>query len=175
MRTASILFVATLFVASAHASGLKSTIISMNKKVSATLVKGDLKAFEKITRAGVTKDFVYSENGQNMTYDQMLKQMKDGMGQMGKIVSAESKLVKLDIKGNTASGVCSHTMKTITKGKDKKNHVMVMTGKSVDTYVKVGDTWKMSKMAWTNAKMTMDGKPYDPSKMTAPPSKTTGR
>ena len=173
MRILSILVVASIIVVSAQAATLKSSILEMNKKVCAALVKGDFKAFEKITRAGVTKNFVYSENGKTESYDEMLKQVKQSMS-MGKVTSASSTLVKLDIKGNSATGSTTHTMKMVTKGSDKKNHTMVVTGKSVEVYVKVGNDWKMSKMTWVSSKMTMDGKALDPTKMGAPSTKPNG-
>jgi len=174
MRTLSILLAASFLVVSAQAATLKSSILDMNKKVCSALVKGDFKAFEKYTRAGVTKNFVYTENGKSESYDEMLQQVKQSMS-MGKITSANATLLKLDIKGNSATGTTSHTMKVVTKGGDKKNHTMVVTGKSYETYVKVGDTWKMSKMAWGSSKMTMDGHALDPTKMGAPSTKPNGR
>lgn len=152
------------------AGSLKTEIEAMNAKVTQALMKKDLTTFEKVVRGGVTKDFKHIENGQTQSFDEMLVGMKQGMAMCKKMKQCTAKLVSLKESGNTALAITRHSMTAIIVGEDKKDHVMAFTGDSRDTYRKVGGKWKLASMEWTNMKTTMDGKPFDMSKM-APPKK----
>lgn len=152
-------------VAFASADSLKEQINASGVKIGNAMKKKDMKAFEKIVKAGVTSDFKYIENGQSMTFDQMFQMMKSSFTMMDKVTTAENKILSLKESGKSATAKVRHTMAGTMKLQDNKVHKFTMTGVSHDTYKKVGKEWKMSIMDWKESKMTMDGKPFDPTKM----------
>lgn len=143
----------------AQASGLRASIEASNKKIQTAMMKKDFATLDKIFKAGMTKDFRYVENGKTEAYDVMMQGIKMGFGQMQKITTVKTKIMTLNEKGNGGTCTSEHTMAGTMVGEDKKKHSMSFTGASVETYVKVGKDWKMSKMEWKATKMTMDGKP----------------
>ena len=152
-------------VAYASADSLKEQINTSSVKIGNAMKKKDMKAFEKIVKAGITSDFKYIENGQTMTFDQMFQMMKASFTTMDKVTMAETKILSVKESGKTATAKVRHTMVGTMKLQDNKTHKFTMTGVSVDSYKKIGKEWKMSVMDWKESKMTMDGKPFDPSKM----------
>lgn len=153
----------TLFVlgalVAAQAQSLKAQVEASNKRIHAAMMKKDLTGLEKLFKAGMTKDFKYVEGGKTMTYDEMVAGMKMGIGSLKKVTVASTKIIAVKEKGNAATITCEHSMGGVTAGPDKKDHTNVFTGMAVESYVKVGGKWLMSKMEWKNSKMTMDGKP----------------
>ncbi len=139
--------------------------MAVNKKLHAAMMKKDTDAFAKIVKEGVNSDFKYVEDGRSMNFDQMVANMRQGMSQMTKVTASDSKIVSLKEKGNSATAVMSHRMSGRMIGKDKKSHTTSFSGISTDVFRKQGGQWKMARMSWKSQKMTMDGKPYDPSKM----------
>lgn len=156
---------ATMCLAAVGVADLRSDIIAIDKKVSAAIMRKDAKAFEMTLKPICTKDFKYVENGQTMGFKQMVEGMRMGMKQMGKVTMAEAKLVSLKEMGSMATAMMSHNMKAEMMGPDKKMHKMGFSGMSTHTFKKVGGHWMMSMMKWGKQSMTMDGKPFDPSKM----------
>lgn len=154
-----------IVVACAPAQSLRSAVTSSNKQICAAMKKKDFKALEKIFKSTMTSDFKYEENGQTQNYDQMMAGMKMGLGQYTKLTEVWTKIVSLKETGSTGSGVMSHMMAGTIVGQDKKVHKMTFSGTSNDSFVKQNGKWKMSKMSWGSEKMTMDGKPFDPTKM----------
>jgi hypothetical protein len=57
----------------------------------------------------------------------------------------------------------SHNLSGTTMGQDKKLHKFEMGGVSKNDWRREGGVWKMSTFTWISEKMTMDGKPFDPS------------
>ncbi|AIE87919.1 nuclear transport factor 2 family protein [Fimbriimonas ginsengisoli] len=168
MKTVALVASFVAVLSTANAQSLRAQSEAMNKKIHAAMMKKDFAALGKIIKAGTTKDFVYMETGMKgpgQNFDQMMANMKMGFNTFQKITTVNSKIVSLKEKGNKAAGTTEHVMGGIMIGPDKKPHKVMMLGKSQDSFVKVGTQWKMSKMVWTNGKMTMDGKPMDPSKM----------
>lgn len=163
MKLVSCLAISALAVL-ACAGSLKSEIVANEAKMCAALSKGDMEKFKSLMQPKVTADFKYVEEGQEMTFDQMYKTMKEGMGSM-KGVKATAKLQKLTEKGDSATGVTVRTMAWSMVGKDKKKHTMTYSGTTTDTYVKVNGEWKMSRMVWSDTKFTKDGKPAKPEEM----------
>jgi hypothetical protein len=104
-----------------------------------------------------------------MNYDQMLASMKQGLGMMKSMSKVSAKLMSLKQGKTTATAVTMHEMVGKMLGPDEKSHSMTYSGTSNDTYRKVNGKWLMAKMEWTKTKMTMDGKPFDPSQMAPPP------
>jgi hypothetical protein len=136
---------------------LRSDINHLNQKVVREMRTHDMTGLDQTMREGVTSNFVYIENGQRENADQMIANMKTGVGMM-KISRAEATIVSLKRSGNSATCVMRHSMSGTSKGPDKKLHTMLFSGISEDTYVKVGGKWKMSKMDWKNQTVKMDGK-----------------
>lgn len=157
--------VAVTLVSLAQAEGLRSKIMEMDRKVTAALKSKDLAKFKQLVLPNITKDFKHVEYGQTMTFDEMYNQMKQSFAMIDKVKDVSVKFVSIKETGNTGKSVAKHRMVTTMKGPDKKTHVMVFEGTSNDTYVKVNGAWKMSRMEWSNNKMTMDGKPMDMSQM----------
>lgn len=122
----------------------------------------DIDGFVKVVKGGTTEDFKYSENGRDMTFDQMVDGMKQGFAMLSKVVSADSKLLTLEEHGDSATSTTRHSMLGITQ--DGK-HKMGFTGTSVETYRKENGKWLMASMAWKSEQMTMDGKPMSPEQM----------
>jgi len=166
IRTLTTLFVSSVLVASVFAGdNLKTKIAVMNKEVAASFLKNDgLKTFEKITRGAVTSDFKHIGDGQTMGYDQMLTTMKQSMAML-KVTSCKATTSHISEKGNKATSISKHDMRATMTGPDKKNHKFHMWGTTRDTYSKEVNTWKLAIMDWSESKMTMDGKPFDPTKM----------
>ena len=163
MRLFAVTLAAVGFAA-ISSSDLRSEIKDMNAQMGNAMRRGDMKAITAIIKAGCTKDFSYVEAGKSSNMDQMLTNMKAGLSAM-KTTSAKASLLTLKEKGSNAVATEKHEVAGIMTDKNKKTHRIVFIGTSTDTYVKVGKEWKMSKMEWTANKMTMDGKPMDPSKM----------
>ena len=165
MRKLTLILSLLVISAVSFAGSLKSEIEAMNAKVTACLKKMDIAGFEKIVKAGVTSDFKHVENGKAMNFSQMVTQMREGMKSMSKITKIGTKLKSLKESGNTATATTWHMMEGVMIGPDKKSHTMGFSGTSTDVFRKVGGKWKMASMTWTDQKMTMDGKPFDPSQM----------
>jgi hypothetical protein len=152
-------------VSYAQADSLKSQVAASNAKITNAMKKKDFATLSKVMKAAVTKDFVYVEDGRSQNFDQMFANMKMGLGSLKKITVCEAKSLSLKQMGNRASGSTRHRLGGSNMGPDKKEHTLVFSGVSTDSYVKQGSMWKLSKMVWKTQSMTMDGKPFDPSKM----------
>ena len=167
MKVSALIVIAACGLSAAQAQSLKSTIESSNKRITDAMKAQDFAKLAQELKAVVTTDFVYSEDGQPgkpQTFDQMLANMKMGLSSMKKVTIANATFLTLKEKGNTATSTAKHTMGGMVPGPDKKTHLLVYSGISTDVYVKQGSKWKMKSMAWKTTSMTMDGKPFDPTK-----------
>ncbi|HLO98384.1 MAG TPA: hypothetical protein VK171_07310 [Fimbriimonas sp.] len=153
--------------AGAQAETLKQLITRTNSKVSALLKAKDIKGFEKYCKPMMTKDFVCEEEGQKMTFAQMVENMKVGLGSLNKVTKAEAKLISL--KETKTTGVATYNSITegTVVGPDKKTHTMTFLGKMTEHYRLEKGKWMMYKMVFSDSKMKMDGKAVDPSQMGA--------
>ncbi len=165
MKAISLPLVLVCLVTVASADSLRSEIKSLNGMVQKAMLSKDMKSLGKKMKSGVTSDFKYMERGQAMNFDTMVKMMDQGMASFAKVTQAKSEILTLKETGKSAAGTTRHTVSGMIMGPDKKQHTMLMVGVSSDTYKKVGGKWKMSSMSWKDEKTTMDGKPFDPSKM----------
>lgn len=121
--------------------------------------KKDFATLSKQMKAGTTSDFKYTEEGKTQTFDQMMQNMKMGLGMMNKLTVCSTKLLTLKEKGDKAVATNQHMMVGTMTAPDKKTHTMSFSGVSENTYVKQGGKWKMASMTWKSMKQTMDGKP----------------
>ncbi len=148
---------------------LKSDTAPTYKKIDAAFMKKDIKAFESATRPLMAKDFKFFDQGKPMTYDQMIANLKDTFAMMSTVKSASVHMVTSKEMGKKATSACEHNIDGTMMGPDNKPHSVTMTGTSNETWVREGKTWKMTSMKWVKQAMTMDGKPFDLTKMSAPP------
>lgn len=156
MKLVSTLAIASLAVL-AFASSLKSEIAASEAKASAALSKGDMEKFKALMKPRVTADFKYVEEGKEISFDQMCDQMIKSIGAI-KGLAATSSIKKLTESGSTATVVVNRGMSWKQKGQDGKDHVMKYTGVTTDSYKKVDGKWLVSKMVWSDTKLTVDGK-----------------
>src|SRR4051812_15680731 len=90
-------------LAASYASDLRSQIEASSQRITAAMKKKDFPTLTKEMKAGTTADFKYVEAGQTQTFDQMLQNMKMGLGMMKKLTQCTTKLLNLKQKGNTAT------------------------------------------------------------------------
>jgi hypothetical protein len=138
---------------------LRSQVEASDKATHKLMMVKDVKALGKMMKGASTKDFQYMDSGRTMNMEQMVQGMAMGLGQMTKMIKADTKILSVKEKGNAGSSTTDHVMEGITLGPDKKPHKMTFKGVSTETYVKQGGKWKMSKMAWGKQTMLLDGKP----------------
>jgi hypothetical protein len=157
------LSVAAMAAADANSDFLKFCK-DMAKKTDAAFAKRDTAFFDKMS----TDDFTYTEMGQQQNKKDALKQMK-AMFKTSKTIDSKTTVKSSKVTGNTGVCQCVGTFKAVMMmPNDKKYHKMTGTEYDTQTWVKVGKTWKLSKIVQTKtANMKLDGKPFDPSKMGA--------
>ncbi len=165
MHKFALLIALTSTVCLASADTLKASVTDMNKKVNAALKQKDMKAFVAATKGSTTKDFKYIENGKTMNFDTMVATMKTSFASLKAVSSVTSTIKKIEEKGSKGTVWTEHMTIATMVGPDKKTHKMTMAGSSTSECVKEGKSWKVATMTWTNTAMTMDGKPFDMSKM----------
>jgi hypothetical protein len=170
MRLASLVLSTFVVSSLSYADSLKSTATRLGTQASVALKNKDIKGFTAILRKNTTPDFKYVEANNSMTLDQMLGVMKGQFAAMKTVKSASSKLLRCVEHGKTGITATTHSITAMITGPDRKLHLLVASGDSKDTWVKVGGAWKMSVMLWGKQKMTMDGKPFNPSAPMKPAS-----
>ena len=149
---------------------VKSEIQAVTNKFLKAYKTRDLKAIEKMC----TPDFKYKVlNGQVMNLKQSLDMMKAEFSMMPEPAAMTMKVDKVRSRGNIAVAETSGSFKGKMPGPDGKMHVMAGTGKSRQTYVKTAGGWKTKMVEEVSQKMTMDGRPFDPSKMAPVPANAT--
>jgi hypothetical protein len=165
MNRIALTLVLATFAIGAQADTLRSQVEAGNLAVSSAIKQKDFVKLEKVIKSEITPNFAYLEEGRQLTVDRMVAGMKMGLSRMGKLTVVKTKILSSKEMGSTATFTNLHTIEAKSTGPDKKIHTVLMTGTSVNTYVKKGTIWKLSKMDWKNGAMTMDGKPMDMSKM----------
>jgi hypothetical protein len=110
-------------------------------------------------------DFVDKMMGQPMTKKQSMAEMKRMFDEC-KSIKADLKVLSTKASGNTGVAMTFGHMTMITKPskQDPKSHKIVMDMWLKETWIRSGKTWKMKMIESAKPmKMTMDGKPFDPS------------
>ena len=161
--TPVVLSIALCSVASAES--LRGVIDATNSKVHSALMKKDARAFQNALRPVATRDFKYVEGGKTMTFSEMCKNTEMSMAMMPKITNAYSAILKCKESGDTGTATMRHTMIGTMIGSDKKTHVLNMVAMSNYTFIKLRGKWLMSSMTWGDTSMKMDGKPFNPAKV----------
>jgi hypothetical protein len=164
MKAISISVALLGLVAVSTAESLRDHLNMMSKRTTAAIKRKDMKGFASCMMMCTTKDFKYSENGQTMTLNQMLDGMKMGVGSFTKLTKVKSNVMTVQEQGDKANVTMNHLMSGYVLGPDKKRYTLSYGGNSVDTFVKVGKSWKQTSMEWKNSTMLFNGKPFDPMK-----------
>ena len=173
-RLVSVVFAAAVVVGSAFAhdanADFKKFLTGMLPKVVKAFETKNVKFFDSIS----TADFTETEMGKTMNKAESMA----GMSQMfksAKTIKCSFKLDSSSVKGDTGTAMTSGRMTAImnpTKPKGKPS-TMVADMWMKETWVKDGKGWKIKHIDEAKpSKMTMDGKPFDPSKMGGPAPKT---
>lgn len=147
-----------LLSGAAFAGSLKDEYSDKNGMILQALAANDMRAFEKIMRPMITKDYTYVEMGQKMTFDQMVANMKMGMGMMKKPIKAMGKILSVKETGNTGVIMEMQGMSGMMMGEDKKPHKMEYTGQARMDMVKIKGKWFLKTMTVLKSSMKMDGK-----------------
>jgi ketosteroid isomerase-like protein len=163
-----VLSVAALSMASSASEELRTFLRKLEPQICKAFANEDVKFFAAIS----TDDFTYTDSkGVTQNKKQSLEGMKQMFG-MSSNVKAKFSLGTVSAKGNagTAKYLGHFTMDVAgPNGKPQKMEMHTFTN---ETYKKVGSKWYVQKIVeYKEGKMTMNGKPFDPSKMAPPPSK----
>lgn len=148
-------------------SDFKKFLVQFFPKLEKAFAKMDAAFFDKVT----TPDFTETMMGQTMTKQQSLANMKQ-QSQMMESCKAKFKLLSAKVvngKGIAASkGSFVMVMKPMSQGAAKQT--MTIDMQTQETWVRSGGTWKLQRLVEVGkSKMTMNGKPFDPTKMAPPP------
>jgi ketosteroid isomerase-like protein len=154
------------------AASVENQVEASFQKSIAAFKKHDIKGFVAICAddyEGVGMD------GKKINKAQMAAQMKEHMKSTKKVNSATYDVTDVKVKGNTATGKAKFNLDVILDdaegmmGPKGKTHRMKMEEHYNMTWKKVGGKWLVSKeIPNGTAKMSVDGKPFDPT--ASPPS-----
>jgi ketosteroid isomerase-like protein len=143
----------------------KAYMNAMTPKVVKAFEKEDIGFFEKIS----TPDFKTKEGPTVMNKQQSMAQLKSMFG-MASNIKAKFKMVSVKLVGKDGVVVTdgSYTMDMATP--DGKTHKMAMQQRMTEKYRKTPKGWMIYMIEnHPGGKMTMDGKPFDPSSLGGPP------
>jgi hypothetical protein len=131
-------------------------------KIERAFRNKDLSFFKTIAAS----DFSETMGGKTTTFEESMKEMKEGFA-MSKSMMMKTKLISSKVNGNVGTAVTFGHMVMVTKpAKGDKSHRIVMDMSGTETWVRSGKGWKIKSIVWkAPMKSTMDGKPFDPSKM----------
>jgi ketosteroid isomerase-like protein len=136
-------------------------------KITKAMKAKDIKA----VMAMGTEDFSETDkSGKTYSGKETAKMMEEHFKSM-KTLDVTMSADKITVNGKTATVLGSYNMSGTMVGPDGKTHTMANSGTSKDTLVKTPKGWLFKKVQSLKENMTMDGKPFDPSQMMAPPSK----
>lgn len=109
-------------------------------------------------------------DGKVQTGPELVKQMKMEAS-AGTLKQMDIKIVKMAVKGKNADVTTSFMAGSDSKDAKGKTHKLGMTGSIHNTLVKTAAGWKFKTMEQKAGGMTIDGHPFDPSKMGGGPPK----
>lgn len=138
----------------------KSDIAALYPKLSTMFMKKD---FDGIMKTGAP-DFKMKQGGQTLDGKATMAMMKQQMGP-ATIKACSMKPTSIKIAGNKAVVLSDGSTTMVMKGPDGKTHTMSDIGKSRDTLIKTKAGWKFQLIESLSEKMTMDGKPFNPTAM----------
>ena len=163
-RTIKLIYASTALAAvaaiSIAAGNLQGTLQSSYSQLAVATRAGDSAKAEKVLRGQCTKDFKsIDKTGKTKTLEQVIAEMKRGMAQIGKYMkSCTITLKSVNQNGNTAVGqVASHYAASLP-GQGGKMQTLDMTEMSTDSWIKVGNDWKMKQTKISSQVVKIDGK-----------------
>ena len=158
---ASCALLALAMLAHGDADTVKKELNAKYQALSKAFAAKDGAAFEKIVAPGFTTTDVH---GKTIGTKEFISTMKQSMQALpaGAKVSARI-LGKVVSKGDKATCQSELSIVSPVPAGDGKSHTMSVTGVSEDTWVKLKGDWKVLKSVDKSQKMSMDGKPFDPS------------
>ena len=165
MRKFALILVVSAASAISFADQVPAEIKAVYAKLDKAMKNRDAKAFEGALKGFVTKDFKHIQGTQEMDFKTMIEMVKQGVMSLKSIDTSSSHFKSFKVTGNKAVAMTIHKMGGIMDLGDGKKHTFTYGGDSKDEFVKVSGKWRMSRMTWGKDQMTMDGKPFDPSKM----------
>lgn len=144
-------------------SALKQKAQKMYDHASQMFAKKDIKNLSM----GFADDFTSKSKQGVLNKKQMIAMMKEMFATTSN-VRVSMKVLSATRKGKLVTVKSYSVWKGTTKDEKGVPHEMVYSGSSTEIWDTSGKHWKMKSMVDGNdMKMTMDGKPFDP---TAPPS-----
>ncbi len=156
--------ICSLALARDESSEFKKFMAATLPKAKKAFNSKDLKFFETTA----APDFVEKSMGKTVNRQQSMANMKQ-MFAGAKSMNCWFELQSASAKGGVGIAMTHSRMTAIMnpmKKGDKKTHAMKGEGWTKMTWVKMGKTWKLKMIEDAKpSKMTMDGKPFDPSKM----------
>lgn len=159
---------ALFFTVAPAAADTKSDIQKLYNKLCTAFKNGDMKLLMSTAAPG----FKMKQQGQTMNAEQARAHMEAMFKSGVKINRCTMKVESIKLKGNTATvKALSHTDALMPGPPGGKKMRMVSDGVSRDILVKTPQGWKFKFAETVSEKMTMDGRPFDPSMMAPPPTK----
>lgn len=146
-------------------SEFKAFMKQMGPKVIKAFETENIGFFEKIS----TPDFKVQEGKTVMNKQQAMAQMKQ-MFEMSSNMKAAFRTLSMKLEGRNGVAVTDGKYTFDMKTPDGKTHKMAMQQKMTEKYRKTPQGWKIFMIInHEGGKMTMDGKPFDPSVLGGPP------
>ncbi len=150
-------------VAASSDGDFKKFITAEIPKMNMAFNKKDVSYFEKVG----TDNFTETQGGKTAKKAEAMASLKQ-LFSMASSIDCKYSILSCASKGNTGTvlmhGILKTTMPAATAKGKSQSMVMDMTEKQ--TWVKVGKNWKISSLSEAKPlKMTVNGKPMDPSKM----------
>lgn len=152
----------TVFAKADDAGAFKQYIPKVTQKLTEAFETKNIGIFKMIS----TDDFTYTDSKGNKTNkEQSLK----GLEQMMNMSKSIKVRIQYGAVKAVAGGVqtdCVMKMTNVMMGPDKKPHTMDSTTWTRELWVRSGKVFKVKSIKDTKPqKVTMDGKPFDPSMM----------
>lgn len=171
MKTQSILTLAALFVLSGLGTAARADdrqeIAALYEKLRQALLHRDAHA----ARVLETPDFTTMEMGKPVSGKQLEAEMKQEFAATKAVKQAKIKITKVTIQGKNAAvendfhftaDIVDTTGQMGAKG---LTHTLSMSGTNHNTLVKTAQGWRFKTFEEGTQKMSVDGKPFDMSKM----------
>ncbi len=157
----------SLVMADEAATLTKNMQEGMNKYCAAAM-KGDHASMHKLILSNFAPNCKFvGVDGKTMSLKEWMAAMDMNMKSMKSITKMKMTVGNVKVMGNKATAKETFMMEgTMPNMKDpKKTSKMMVMGTSTSTYEKMGGKWMVVLSKDTSQKMTIDGKPFDPSKM----------
>lgn len=152
--------VATATVARADEAETRKALEDVYAAVDASLMKADADAI----MAHEADDFTQvKKDGKVLNKEEadakLVQAMKDLPG-IGKVTGVKTTMDKFEANGDAEATVeVTDKMALNVTDKDGVQHAVVILAQSRETWVKVGDDWKIKKSVELDSSTTVDGKP----------------